>query len=193
MARLAIVYHSGYGHTKKVAEAVGRGAASVEGIDVSLFAASDFDPPDENKQYHGAWHELDESDAIIFGTPTYMGSVSAGLKTFMEHTSPLWFRQAWKDKIAAGFTNSGGMSGDKLSTLIDLAAFAGQHSMIWVSQGVFPDAEGHNRLGSWMGLMTQADPGKSPEEAPPESDRRTAERFGARVAEAALRWRNGGA
>jgi len=191
MTTVAIVYHSGFGHTKVVAEAVQRGAGSVEGVEAKLFAAGDFDPPDENKQYHGAWHELADADAIIFGSPTYMGSVAAGLKTFMEHTSPLWYRQEWKDKIAAGFTNSGGLSGDKLSTLFDLAAFAAQHSMIWVTQGIFYDPEGINRLGAWLGLMTQADPGKGPDAAPPEEDRRTAERFGARVAEATVRWARG--
>jgi len=191
MASIAIVYHSGYGHTKVVAEAVHRGAGSVEGIESELLAASEFDPPDEHRQYHGQWDRLARADAIVFGTPTYMGSVSAGLKTFMEHTSPLWYRQEWKDKLAAGFTNSAGLSGDKVNTLFDLAAFAAQHSMVWVSQGLFYDDKGTNRLGAWMGLMTQADTDKGPDLAPPAQDIATAERFGARVAEATVRWARG--
>jgi len=97
MARLAIVYHSGFGHTAKVAEHVRRGAVTVAGVEVQLFAVEDVD-----------WKVLDAADAIVFGAPTYMGSVSAAFKHFMDQTSRQWLKQRWQDKLAAGFTNSGG-------------------------------------------------------------------------------------
>ena len=70
----------------------------------------------------------------------------------------------WKDKVAAGFTNSGSRSGDKLATLIQLGLFAARHGMHWINLGLPPanrsstgcDAE-MNRLGFWLGAGTQSD------------------------------------
>lgn len=185
MAIMAIVYHSGYGHTEKVAQAVQRGAASVAGVEVRLIRAEDAtqDP-----------HQLDAADAIIFGAPTYMGNVSAPMKAFMDASSRIWFAQGWKDKIAAGFTNSGGLSGDKLNTMIQFMVFAGQHGMIWVNLGMLSQTPSKSipgqtldRIGSMTGLMTQAD-NAPPEETPGLLDLETAEAFGARVAQATLQW-----
>lgn len=196
MAKVVIVYHSGFGHTKVVAEAVHRGAGGVAGVEATLIPVSELPPPGADRKLGGRWDELNGADAIIFGCPTYMGSVSAEFKRFMESSSGIWFGQGWKDKLASGFTNSGGMSGDKLNSMIDLVVFAGQHSMIWVSQGFFYDSQtagdpkGVNRLGSWLGTMTQSD-NAPPDVTPPEGDRRSAEMLGKRVAEAAIRWTGG--
>ncbi len=191
--KVAVVYHTKEGHTKVVAECVARGVASVDGVEVALVAISDL-PAHGDHTKDGAWCHLHDATAIIFGCPTFMGSVSADYKQFMDHTGGIWHRQGWRDKLAAGFTNSAGMSGDKLHTLDALLTFACQHSMIWVSQGVFPgqfEGERTNRLGSWSGMMAQSDGDKGPADAPPESDRVTAQLFGARVARAALRWSRG--
>ena len=68
------------------------------------------------------WEALDAADAIVFGCPTYMGSASARMKAFMEESlRPQFLERRWQDKLAAGFTNSAGMSGDKLCTLQQLA------------------------------------------------------------------------
>ena len=136
-----------------------------------------------------------EADAIVFGCPTYMGSVSAGFKQFMEKTSHIWLEQGWKDKIAAGFTNSGSQSGDKLNTLTSLAVFGAQHCMVWVGLDVPAgnnstkgSVEDLNRLGSFLGAMAQSNSDQGPEDAPPPSDRKTAEALGTRVAKAAALW-----
>lgn len=129
MANLAVVYHSGYGHTARVAQAVADGASAVAGMKVSLIAASDV-------EQH--WAALDAADAIVFGAPTYMGSASAPFKTFMDATSQRWYTRAWQDKLAGGFTNSASWSGDKLNTLVQLAVFAAQHGMLWVPLGILP-------------------------------------------------------
>jgi multimeric flavodoxin WrbA len=185
MTKIAVVYHSGYGHTQKVAEGVARGAGSVEGTTVTLISVADIET---------SWDALDEADAIIFGSPTYMASSSAKFKEFMDATSGRWMKQAWKDKLAAGFTNSGSMSGDKLTTLVQFATFAAQHSMLWVGTGMMPgnnhsggSVEDNNRLGSSLGLMTQSNVDQGPDVAPPSSDIRTAEAFGVRVAHTAAR------
>ncbi len=140
--------------------------------------------------------KLDSSDAIIFGCPTWMGSVSSVFKSFLEQAFEIWLVQGWKHKIAAGFTNSASQSGDKLSTLLQLMVFAMQMGMIWVGVG---DPSGNhstagsindiiNRLGSWVGVMSQSNIEQSPDLAPPASDRTTAEHLGARVAGITQRW-----
>jgi multimeric flavodoxin WrbA len=184
-ARVAVVYHSGYGHTKIQAEAVARGAESVAGTQVALI------PVD---QVEARAAELEAADAIVFGAPTYMGSVSAPFKAFMDWSSKAWFARAWKNKLAAGFTNSGSQSGDKLNTLVQLAVFAAQHGMIWVGLDLLPgnnnskgSVEDLNRLGSFLGAMAQSNVDQGPDQAPIESDRKTAEYLGKRVAEFAQR------
>ena len=194
MAQIAIAYHSGYGHTARQAEAVARGAASVDGATSELL--------DLDELTDELWDKLNAADAIIFGAPTYMGSPSAGWKVFAEASvGPVWAKNlAWRDKIAAGFTNSQAMSGDKLNSLVDMAVFAAQHGMIWVGLDIYPgwaestaSIEDLNRLGSWLGAMAQSDADLSAEKAPPETDLRTAEALGARVARITLRHLRGAA
>ena len=146
------------------------------------------------------WARLTAADAIIFGAPTYMGSPSAVFKKFAEESVRVWADDlAWRDKIAAGFTNSKAMSGDKLNSLVDLAVFAAQHGMIWVGLDIYPgwaestaSIEDLNRLGSWLGAMAQSDADLSAEKAPPATDLRTAAALGARVATVTQRHLRGG-
>lgn len=180
MTRVAIIFHSGMGHTAAVAKAVQDGVRSVPETAVDLVYTSDVGT---------SWDKLNAADAIIFGCPTYMGSASAQFKQFMDASSPIWARLGWKDKIAAGFTNSGNPHGDKLATLMQLMVFAMQHAMIWVGLDLPGSANTStggnsnlNRLGSWVGSMAQSmtDLGV---EGIDESDLRTAYRLGQRVAE----------
>jgi multimeric flavodoxin WrbA len=137
---------------------------------------------------------LDDAAAMIFGCPTYMGSASAGFKDFMDASSGIWLAQGWKDRLAAGFTNSGGHSGDKFNTLVQLWVFAMQHSMVWVGLGL-PDgnnssessAESLNRLGAYGGAMSQSNVDQGLD-GMLESDLATAKALGRRVAEATVRW-----
>ena len=191
MTKVAIVYHSGFGHIKAIAEHVHTGCGSVAGVESAVIAVDELPAITEDGPA-GRWAEVHAADAIIMGTPTYMGTVSAKFKEFMERASKVWFTQDWRDKLAAGFTTGSGMSGDKLNVLTTLAIFAGQHSMLWVPQGIVPDADKNtNRCSSWLGYMAQTD-NKPPTETPPPEDRLTAELFGTRVAEAAVRWVRGG-
>lgn len=190
MFRVAVVYHSGYGHTRAVAESVARGAAGVPGASVSILSIDELPPPGPGRALGGRWAELNEADAIIFGSPTYMGTISAEFKRFMESSGAIWGRQGWNDKLAAGFTNAGSPCGNKVNALIDLIMFASQHSMIWVTQGLMFDDTGVNRMGSWAGMQAQSEDGP-PDETPPPEDHRTAELFGARVARATARWVRG--
>lgn len=188
MSKITIVFHSGYGHTAKLAESVKEGAMRVPGTTVELLKAED---AAQN------WDLLNSSDAIILGAPTYMASASAPFKAFMDATSGLWAKQAWKDKIAAGFTNSASQSGDKLCTLTELMLFAMQHGMIWVGLGLLPgnnsstsSPEDLNRLGSYVGAMAQSNADQGPDMAPPPSDLRTGAALGERVAKLASRMKD---
>jgi len=179
MTQIAIVFHSGFGHTRVVAERVKAGAESVPGTQASLI-------PVEEVEAH--WADLEAADAIVFGSPTYMGSVSGPFKTFMDASSKPWYERKWQDKLAAGFTISGSPSGDKLNTLQTLMIFAMQHGMVWVGLADLPqNEEGTNRLGSFSGVMAQAGQ-VAPEVEPNEADRKSAERLGQRIATASARW-----
>ena len=141
------------------------------------------------------WGDLEKAEAIIFGSPTYMGSASAEFKKFMDATSKIWYAQGWKDKIAAGFTNSASQNGDKASTLYQLVTFAMQMGMIWAGVGDLPGNNWSggarsdlNRLGSWVGAMGQSN---ADEKEPSLGDVDTAARLGERVAMIARRFKEG--
>ena len=191
-ARLVVVYHSEGGRTRALAEAVVRGAEVVEGVSARAIPVGDAATSEASNAFA-------EADAIVFGSPTYMGSASAAFKAFMDATAPVWMLQGWRDKLAAGFTHSAAPSGDKLGTLMQLAVFAAQHGMVWVGLGLPPSyaapsergaaSDGTNRLGSHLGAMAQSPPGSGAR--PSEGDLRTCVHLGRRVAEHAIRWTRG--
>ena len=183
MANTVVVYHSGYGHTQRMAQAVAEGAgAQLIAID------ADGNLPE------GGWEALDATDAIIMGSPTYMGSVSWQFKKFADASSKAWFVQKWKDKVFAGFTNSATMNGDKLSTLHYLFTLAMQQGGLWVGTGLMPSnskaatRNDVNYVGSSAGAMAQTPSDASVAEMLP-GDLETARLFGKRVAEVAGRVR----
>ena len=181
MTNGAVVFHSGYGHTQRMAQSVAEGAgATLVAIDA------------EGNLPEGGWETLASADAIIMGSPTYMGSVSWQFKKFADASSKVWFSQGWKDKVMAGFTNSATMNGDKLSTLHYLFTLAMQHSGVWVGTGMMPSNSkaAHrndlNFVGSSSGAMAQTPSDAGVDEMLP-GDLETAKQFGKRVAEIAGR------
>jgi multimeric flavodoxin WrbA len=189
MVNIAVIYHSQYGHTAALARSIAKGVESVEDVKLHLLTA------DEAQK---SLDLLNTVDGMIFGSPTYMGSLSAGLKAFMETTANLWTEQKWRNKIAAGFTNSGSQHGDKLCTLFQMTLFAMQHGMIWVGLDLKPgynSSKGSpndlNRIGSWLGAMSQSNVDQGADVVPPESDHKTAEYLGKRVAEVTKQWVGG--
>ncbi|MDV9189610.1 flavodoxin family protein [Streptomyces sp. SR27] len=176
---VSVAYHSGYGHTAVLAEAVRAGAADT-GATVHLIKVDGITDAE--------WELLDSSDAIVFGSPTYMGTASGAFHRFAEDSSKRWFTGAWQDKLAAGFTNSGSKSGDKLHTLQFFQILAGQHGMTWVNLGLKPgwnttDASENdlNRLGFFTGAAAQTANDLGPDGVH-KADIATAEHLGRRVA-----------
>jgi NAD(P)H dehydrogenase (quinone) len=190
MPKIAIVYFSGYGHTRKQAAAVEGGAAAVAGSAVTSLA---IDP--EGGLPEGGWDILLAADAIIFGSPTYMGGPAWQFKKFADASSKPWFGQTWKDKLAAGFTNSATINGDKFSTIAYLFTLAMQHSMVWIGTGLMPanslaaQRNDVNYLGGFAGALAQSPSDGTPEQGPLPGDLETARLLGARVAGYAARLR----
>lgn len=191
MPSVAIVYFSAQGHTHQLAESVAAGAKGVAGTTVELIRLVAEDMKDGRWKNDAAVAKLTAADAIVFGTPTYMGGYSAQMKAFIDGCAGIWFQQLWKDKIAAGFTHSQGLSGDKLNTLTGLYVNAMQHGMVWIGLGHLVEGNGTehvNRLSSYCGAMAQTDGNQTTANA---GDLKTASVLGKRVAEAAARWARG--
>ena len=166
MAKVVVVFHSGYGHTQRLAQETAFGA------DAELLAIdADGNLPD------GGWATLDSADAIVFGSPTYMGSVS----------------QNWKDKVFGGFTVSANINGDKASTLQYFVTLAMQHGGVWAGTGILynntraSQRSDVNYLGSNVGPMAQV-AGDASAEALNPGDLETARLYGERIAALAQRF-----
>ncbi|WP_407837048.1 flavodoxin family protein [Streptomyces sp. DSM 116496] len=177
---VSIAYHSGYGHTAVIAEAVKAGAIDA-GATVHMIKVDEID--------EAKWELLTASDAIIFGSPTYMGTASGAFHVFAEASSKIWFVAGWQDKVAAGFTNSGSKSGDKGNTLDYFQTLASQHGMSWVNLGLKPGWNSStgsendlNRLGFFDGATAQSNSDQGPEFVH-KADIATAEHLGSRVTE----------
>ncbi|CAM5593050.1 FMN reductase [Streptomyces avidinii] len=177
---VSIAYHSGYGHTAVIAEAVRAGATDA-GATVHLIKVDEIDD--------AQWELLAASDAIVFGSPTYMGTASGAFHVFAEATSKVWFTAGWRDKVAAGFTNSGSKSGDKGNTLDFFQTLAAQHGMSWVNLGLkagwnasTASENDLNRLGFFDGAAAQSNSDQGAEFVH-KADIATAEHLGRRVAD----------
>ena len=127
--------------------------------------------------------QLTKSDAIIFGSPTFFGSVSSEIKAFMDKTTRIWKNRLWRNKIAASYTYSSSLNGDKMSVLQQLFIFAQQHGMIWVGLDLNSCTKNKNTpsnfLGSWIGLMSLT-PSNNIYDI--HIDQKTAQYFGSRIA-----------
>lgn len=181
-AEIVIVFHSGYGHTRQVAQAIAETShAALLEVDAQGDVASQ------------GWDQLTQAKLIVFGSPTYMGNVSWQFKKFIDATSRVWGQQGWKDKLAAGFTNSASINGDKLATLQALFTLSQQHGMLWVGTGMMPSnskaatRDDINYLASFSGLMTATPSDASPDEMIP-GDLATARQFGTRIADIVRRF-----
>ncbi len=190
MAKVGIVFFSGYGHTKKQAEAVAAGAGGVDGATAEVFEIDQ-----DGNLPEGAWESLAAKDAIIYGSPTYMGGPAWQFKKFADASSKPWFGRAWKDKIAGGFTNSASVNGDKFNTIMYFFTLSQQHGQVWVGLGLLPankkenGPEDVNWTAGFAGAMSISPADASPEEAPRAGDLETARVLGERIAGYAVKTR----
>lgn len=185
MAIVAVIFHSANGTTEKLASLVMSGVLSLQGVDVLKVEILGSDIVEGRYQNQEILDSLDNVDAIIFGSPTYMGSVSAQFKAFADATGDKWSEKKWSDKIAGGFTIGSNLSGDQLMTMQYFQVFANQHGMIWGSLDIPGgcDPEGRNRLGAQSGLIAH-----SKDNTLNEIDLVTAKYLGLRIAKLAARY-----
>lgn len=184
MPKIVIPYYSASGHTRRLAEAVLEGVESINS-EVSLINVEEMS--------EDSWSLLEKADAIIFGSPTFMGGVAGKYKLFLDETAyrGFWTERKFVDKMAAGFTVATYPSGDKLNTIIQLAIFAAQYGMIWVNNcdignKVSSSPNDHNEWGSWLGVMATSIADKS--KLIGDDDIHTAKQFGIRFANSVNRW-----
>ena len=182
MAKIVVVYHSGYGHTERVAQTLAA-AAQAQLVKIN----------EEGNIAEQDWDTLNQADTIVFGSPTYMGNVSWQFKKFADATSKAWFTRAWSDKLFAGFSNSASLNGDKQVTLQTLQTLASQHGGIWISLGLPPSNSKAatradvNNLGGSVGLLVQS-PADASVDKIPSGDLATATQFGERIAQITARY-----
>ena len=95
MVKVCIVYDSNFkGNTTVLAECVAEGAQSVDGAEVEVVHVDDV---------ADNWPKLHGADAIIFGSPTYIGSVSGKFKLFIEQLAgEVWLKRMWKTNSRQG-------------------------------------------------------------------------------------------
>lgn len=183
---ISVVYHSSKGHTRQLAAVLAE-QMTTDYTQVHLLSV---------EEAVTNFELLHNSDTIVFGSPTYFGNVSAAFKQFMESSGKFWYKQLWKNKLAAGFTVSSTANGDKNNTLQSLLLFAAQHSMNWISLGILPrflndeQTDGQNRLGSYIRLMAQSDNSQTVVSPLHPGDQLTAELFALRIVEVTLKYKN---
>ena len=184
MPRIAIVYFSKNDVTEQIAKAIASGAKQENGITVLEHRIAGHEIIEGRFENLELFKTLKSCNAILFGSPTYMGNVSAQFKAFADASSEHWQQQEWSDKISAGFTSGTGLNGDQSSTLQYMATLASQHGMLWVNVDSSYGSENStlNRLGCQLGVVSQ-----TTSSTVHEVDLATAKHLGRRVAKLALR------
>lgn len=176
-----VVSHSGFGHTQKLAEQVIVGVNAISGVTAEALIIDQ-----EGNLPSSGWELLEDAEGIIFGCPTIMGGPSWQFKKFCDATRAFRDKDLWRDKLAAGLTNSRSIHGDKFLTISYMMTFAMQHAMIWVGAGLkaantlAATRNDINYLGAFSGLVSQVPVDAPLEGGLPEGDLRTARHFGRR-------------
>jgi len=185
MKSIAIVYYSASGTTHSLAKAIQQGINVFSNdksnihVEVNTYRILPEHIKDGRFIEKKMLHAITQANAIVFGSPTYMGCVSAQFKAFIDATSSLWSQGSWTNKIAAGFTVGSHYSGDQLSTIQYLQTLANQHGMLWAGLDVsgLQKSNTPNRSGASSGLITYTQNDKIAED-----DLLTAQYLGKRVA-----------
>ncbi|MGO1792713.1 MAG: NAD(P)H:quinone oxidoreductase, partial [Oceanisphaera sp.] len=143
MTNVLVLYHSMYGHIETMANAVAEGASSVAGVEVTVKRVPETMDTDVFKNAGGKTEqaapvatpaELAEYDAIIVGTPTRFGNMSAQMRNFFDQTGGLWAKGALAGKVASVFTSTGTGGGQEMTITSTWTTLA-HHGMVIVPIG----------------------------------------------------------
>ncbi|MPM87390.1 NAD(P)H dehydrogenase (quinone) [bioreactor metagenome] len=148
MAKILVLYHSMYGHIETMANAVAEGAKGVAGAQVTIKRVPETMPADVFKNAGGKADqaaavatpaELADYDAIIVGTPTRFGNMTAQMRNFWDQTGGLWAKGALVGKVASVFVSTGTGGGQEMTVTTTWATLA-HHGMLIVPLGYrFPE------------------------------------------------------
>lgn len=181
MKNIAIVYFSKTGTTHALAEEIKSGAQKKETTTATLYQLNGKDIIEGRYDNDLLFAELNQADAIIFGSPTYMGGPAAQFKAFADASSETWSSQLWRNKIAAGFTCGGSLNGEQEQTLLYFFTLASQHGMLWAGLDM-PNGYNDrsiNRLGVQFGASAATEDNGEVQS----SDLKTARYLGERIAD----------
>ena len=201
MAKVLVVYYSSYGHIETMAQAVAEGARSVAGTEVTVKRVAELVPEDvarksgmkiDQEAPVASPNELDEYDAIIFGTPTRYGNMAAQMRNFLDQTGGLWVKGALVGKVGSVFASTATQHGGQETTITSFHSTLLHHGMIIV--GLPYSFAGQTRMdevtgGSPYGATTLA--GGDGSRQPSESELDGARFQGRHVAEIAARLERG--
>lgn len=140
MAKVLVLYYSSWGHIEQMAYAAAEGARDA-GVEVVVKRVPELVPEDVAKSAHyktdqkapiATVEELPEYDAIIFGTPTRYGNMTAQMKNFLDQTGALWAQGKLVGKVGSVFTSSATQHGGQESTILTFIPVLMHHGMVVV-------------------------------------------------------------
>jgi NAD(P)H dehydrogenase (quinone) len=140
MTKILILYYSMYGHVETMAKAVADGTREVAGVETVIKRVPELMSAETAKKYGAKLDqaapiadpkELGDYDAVIFGTPTRFGNMTAQMRNFLDQTGSLWAKGALVGKVAGVFTSTGTGGGNE-STIISFVPTLMHHGMIFV-------------------------------------------------------------
>lgn len=202
--KVLVVYYSMYGHTLQLAKAIQEGAAGVQGIEVDLRRVEEFEAvvnaTKDNPGVQAANEmqkdiavctvdDLKNADAVIFGSPTRYGNMTAQMKQLIDQTASLWLSGAMEGKPAAVFTSTASTHGGQETTLLTMMVPLLHLGMIIVGLPYSNEGMIHTegRGGTPYGATTIA--GARGELQPAPEDLSLARALGKRVAEVTVKLR----
>lgn len=175
--RVLVLYHSSYGHIEKMAEAVAEGARSEAGVEVVVKRVPETMPEEAMKQANmkveqkaplATPAELADYDAIVFGTPTRFGNMSAQMRNFLDQTGGLWAQGKLIGKVGSVFTSTGVGIGNE-STILTTQVTLLHHGMVVVgvpfgAPGIGDISEVHGGSFYGAGTIAGSDGARQPSE-----------------------------
>lgn len=126
MTKVLVLYYSSYGHVEQMANAVAEGVREA-GAEAVIKRVPELVPEEiarksgfklEQPAPVATVDELADYDAIIIGTPTRYGNMTAQMKNFLDQTGGLWAQGKLVGKVGAVFTSSATQHGGQESTIL---------------------------------------------------------------------------
>ena len=198
-----IVIDTRYGNTHRLALAVAEGAGKVAGAEVKLARAAAVEPEaiynqqDERFQKaqtafvklpEATLADLEWCDALVLGSPTRFGNMSAPLKTFIDSTGKLWLTGSLIGKVGAAFCSTSSMHGGNETTLLTMMLPMLHHGMVIVGMP-YSEPRMITTTGGGTPYGASSVSGPTADQGPNEDELAIAASFGQHLAETTAKLR----